>query len=229
MTAAQRTSAAGGRYDRRRCPPQPRRARTARRPIAAPTRQPAEPAEKPAPPAVTRLVLVRHAVTAQTGPLLSGRAPGHRPVRRGAAAGRRARRAPRRRCRSPRCTRARSSARRRPPRRSPPTTGSRCSALARRHRGRLRRVDRREDRRPRQDRPVEDGAARAVAGPVPRRRVDWPRCRPAWSPRSRRSSPTTRATSSWWSRTPTRSRPRSRTTRACTSTCSSASSCRPRR
>ena len=33
-----------------------------------------KPAEKPKPP--TRLVLVRHAVTAQTGPLLSGRTPG---------------------------------------------------------------------------------------------------------------------------------------------------------
>jgi probable phosphoglycerate mutase len=32
--------------------------------------------EKPAPPPATTLVLVRHAVTAQTGPLLSGRAPG---------------------------------------------------------------------------------------------------------------------------------------------------------
>ena len=32
------------------------------------------PKEKPKPP--TRLVLVRHAVTAQTGPLLSGRMPG---------------------------------------------------------------------------------------------------------------------------------------------------------
>jgi probable phosphomutase (TIGR03848 family) len=32
--------------------------------------------DKPAPPASTTLVLVRHAVTAQTGPLLSGRAPG---------------------------------------------------------------------------------------------------------------------------------------------------------
>src|SRR6478672_13087634 len=32
------------------------------------------PAEKPKPP--TRLVLVRHAVTAHTGPLLSGRMPG---------------------------------------------------------------------------------------------------------------------------------------------------------
>ncbi|MGZ6964623.1 MAG: MSMEG_4193 family putative phosphomutase [Acidimicrobiia bacterium] len=32
--------------------------------------------EKPAPPKSTTLVLVRHAVTAQTGPLLSGRTPG---------------------------------------------------------------------------------------------------------------------------------------------------------
>ena len=32
--------------------------------------------EQPAPPSFTRLVLVRHAVTAQTGPLLSGRLPG---------------------------------------------------------------------------------------------------------------------------------------------------------
>ncbi len=32
--------------------------------------------EKPAPPPATTLVLVRHAVTAQTGPLLSGRTPG---------------------------------------------------------------------------------------------------------------------------------------------------------
>ncbi len=32
--------------------------------------------EKPPPPKSTTLVLVRHAVTAQTGPLLSGRAPG---------------------------------------------------------------------------------------------------------------------------------------------------------
>src|SRR5436190_18447243 len=30
----------------------------------------------PTPPSSTRLVLARHAVTAQTGPLLSGRAPG---------------------------------------------------------------------------------------------------------------------------------------------------------
>ncbi len=32
--------------------------------------------EAPAPPVVTRLVLVRHAVTPQTGPMLTGRAPG---------------------------------------------------------------------------------------------------------------------------------------------------------
>ena len=36
----------------------------------------AAPAEPEAPPKPTRLVLVRHAVTAQTGPMLSGRAPG---------------------------------------------------------------------------------------------------------------------------------------------------------
>jgi probable phosphoglycerate mutase len=35
-----------------------------------------EQADAPAPPPTTTLVLVRHAVTAQTGPLLSGRAPG---------------------------------------------------------------------------------------------------------------------------------------------------------
>jgi probable phosphoglycerate mutase len=35
-----------------------------------------EEAEKTAPPPTTTLVLVRHAVTAQTGPLLSGRTPG---------------------------------------------------------------------------------------------------------------------------------------------------------
>ena len=38
---------------------------------------------------------------------------------------------------------------------------------------------------------------RAVARALPRRRVDRARCRRAWSPRSRRSSPTTRARSSW--------------------------------
>jgi probable phosphoglycerate mutase len=35
-----------------------------------------QPDGEPKPPAVTRLVLARHAVTAQTGPLLTGRAPG---------------------------------------------------------------------------------------------------------------------------------------------------------
>jgi probable phosphoglycerate mutase len=41
--------------------------------------EPAEPTpngDQPAPPRATRLVLARHAVTEQTGPLLSGRAPG---------------------------------------------------------------------------------------------------------------------------------------------------------
>jgi len=37
---------------------------------------PASDGTTPAPPGVTRLVLARHAVTAQTGPLLSGRQPG---------------------------------------------------------------------------------------------------------------------------------------------------------
>jgi probable phosphomutase (TIGR03848 family) len=35
-----------------------------------------QPGGEPKPPALTRLVLARHAVTAQTGPLLTGRAPG---------------------------------------------------------------------------------------------------------------------------------------------------------
>ncbi|MCJ7672125.1 MAG: histidine phosphatase family protein, partial [Acidimicrobiia bacterium] len=37
---------------------------------------PAKPKPKPKPSPTTRLVLARHAVTAQTGPLLSGRTPG---------------------------------------------------------------------------------------------------------------------------------------------------------
>lgn len=41
-----------------------------------PVDAPAPDGEQPAAPAVTRLVLARHAVTAQTGPLLSGRRPG---------------------------------------------------------------------------------------------------------------------------------------------------------
>ena len=47
---------------------------TAPAPASAPNPDDAEP-PRPAPP-VTRLVLARHAVTAQTGPLLSGRLPG---------------------------------------------------------------------------------------------------------------------------------------------------------
>jgi probable phosphomutase (TIGR03848 family) len=43
---------------------------------ATPTTPSEEQEEKPAHPKSTTLVLVRHAVTAQTGPLLSGRAPG---------------------------------------------------------------------------------------------------------------------------------------------------------
>ena len=43
---------------------------------APPVETPASDGEKPAAHAVTRLVLARHAVTAQTGPLLSGRQPG---------------------------------------------------------------------------------------------------------------------------------------------------------
>jgi probable phosphoglycerate mutase len=42
----------------------------------APASANGEEADAPAPPPTTTLVLVRHAVTAQTGPLLSGRAPG---------------------------------------------------------------------------------------------------------------------------------------------------------
>jgi probable phosphoglycerate mutase len=46
-------------------------------PAAPDTASDAKPdSETAAPPAVTRLVLARHAVTAQTGPLLTGRAPG---------------------------------------------------------------------------------------------------------------------------------------------------------
>jgi probable phosphomutase (TIGR03848 family) len=41
-----------------------------------PTTEPAETDDAAAHPSLTRLVLVRHAVTAQTGPLLSGRTPG---------------------------------------------------------------------------------------------------------------------------------------------------------
>jgi len=41
-----------------------------------PVDAPASDGTTPAPPGVTRLVLARHAVTAQTGPLLSGRQPG---------------------------------------------------------------------------------------------------------------------------------------------------------
>ena len=43
---------------------------------APPVDAPAPDGATPTPPPVTRLVLVRHAVTAQTGPLLSGRQPG---------------------------------------------------------------------------------------------------------------------------------------------------------
>jgi probable phosphomutase (TIGR03848 family) len=43
---------------------------------APPVDAPASDGTTPAPPVVTRLVLARHAVTAQTGPLLSGRQPG---------------------------------------------------------------------------------------------------------------------------------------------------------
>ena len=48
----------------------------------APTSEPSDsteqpqPAEQPTPPPVTKLVLARHAVTPQTGPMLTGRAPG---------------------------------------------------------------------------------------------------------------------------------------------------------
>jgi probable phosphoglycerate mutase len=47
-------------------------------PPSAPADGAAAPADEtaPAPPPPTRLVLVRHAVTAQTGPMLSGRTPG---------------------------------------------------------------------------------------------------------------------------------------------------------
>ncbi|HEY6317929.1 MAG TPA: MSMEG_4193 family putative phosphomutase [Acidimicrobiia bacterium] len=45
-------------------------------PTAPPVDAPASDGTTPAPPGVTRLVLARHAVTAQTGPLLSGRQPG---------------------------------------------------------------------------------------------------------------------------------------------------------
>jgi probable phosphoglycerate mutase len=43
---------------------------------AAPPADTAAPHDAPEPPKPTRLVLVRHAVTAQTGPMLSGRTPG---------------------------------------------------------------------------------------------------------------------------------------------------------
>ena len=190
--------------------------------------EPAEPAEKPPPPAVTRLVLARHAVTAQTGPLLTGRAPGvdlsDEGRRQADALAERLAGAPGRGgLRQP--DRAHDPDRRGG--RGPPR--ARGQGAARRDRGRLRRVDGREDRRPRQDRPVEDGAAGPVAGPVPRRRVAGRDADPHGRRARGASSPTTRASSSSWSRTPTRSRPRSRTTPVCTSTCSSASSCRPRR
>jgi probable phosphoglycerate mutase len=45
-------------------------------PEAAADTDAADTAQRPAAPPTTRLVLVRHAVTAQTGPMLSGRAPG---------------------------------------------------------------------------------------------------------------------------------------------------------
>jgi probable phosphoglycerate mutase len=44
--------------------------------ITVPTEPASANGEKTAPPPMTTLVLVRHAVTAQTGPLLSGRTPG---------------------------------------------------------------------------------------------------------------------------------------------------------
>ena len=174
------------------------------------------------------LVLVRHAVTAQTGPLLSGRAPGIDLSEDGAEAGRdlgeRMARLPDRRVYASPIERTTQTARAiaTPPR-------ARGAAPRRRARGRLRRVDRAEDRRPGQDRSVEGGAALAVARGVSRRRGDGRDADRAWSLRSKPWWPTIPGNWWWWSRTPTRSRPRSRTTPACISTCSSASWCRPRR
>ena len=61
----------------------------------------------------------------------------------------------------------------------------RGAAAARRDRSRLRRLDRRQDRRPREDRRVEGRAGRAVARAVPGRRVD-PRDAGAHGRRARR-------------------------------------------
>src|SRR6202035_1892550 len=66
-----RGTVGGRRYDR---PPMPEATTTAPAPASEPTPDGAD-AKRPSPP-VTRLVLARHAVTAQTGPMLSGRLPG---------------------------------------------------------------------------------------------------------------------------------------------------------
>ena len=118
----------------------------------------------------TRLVLVRHGVTAHTGPLLSGRMPGidlsEKGIESGRGRGRPARRAHHLHgVREPdRAHHADRLLHRGPPR-------TRGAAAARRDRGRLRRLDRRQDRRARQDRRVEGRAGRAVRARVPRRRV----------------------------------------------------------
>ena len=115
-----------------------------------------------------------------------GPCPGHRPLRRRARAGEGARRAPRGApgrggLRQP--DRA-HHADRRSGRAAPRPRGA---AAAGRDRGRLRRVDRRQAHRPGQDRPLEDGPARAVARRGSPTASRWPRCSRAWSPRSRRS------------------------------------------
>ena len=112
-------------------------------------------------------------------------------------------------------------------RRAAPRAPVRCAR--RRARGRLRRVDGPEARRPRQDRPLEGRAAHAVARGVPGRRVARRDAGPHGGRARSRGGRPSRASSSWSCRTPTRSRRRSRTTPASTSTCSNGSSCRPRR
>ena len=149
----------------------------------APERQPE--AEHPKP---TRLVLARHAVTAQTGPMLSGRAPGidlsdtgreqakALGERLADAAGRGGLRQPdrahhadgrsgRASTTGSRCRRCRAS--------SKPTTASGPAASS-----------------PTSPRPTSgrrcSARRRARGFPTASR---WPRCSRAWSPRSRRSSP----------------------------------------
>ena len=122
---------------RRLVPPMTRSAEAGTRPTGGPERPKPK---QPKPP--TRLVLVRHAVTAHTGPMLSGRMPGIDLSEKGVGPGRSDRATPReaadrRRLREPDRT---HDADRAAHRRAPPI--SMCEPLPRRDRGRLRRLDR---------------------------------------------------------------------------------------